>query len=68
MALDKPYSDIPGTVVFDSDMARRGFHANQFCMSRMKHENRERFLAEGRSYLEERPMTEARMNRSSYPT
>ena len=23
MALDKPYDDIPGTVVFDSDVARR---------------------------------------------
>ena len=59
MALDKPYSDIPGTVVFDSDMARRGFHANQFCMSLMKPENRERFLADERAYLDDWPMTEA---------
>ncbi|MYE83050.1 MAG: protocatechuate 4,5-dioxygenase subunit alpha [Gammaproteobacteria bacterium] len=59
MALDKPYGDIPGTIVFDSDMARRGFHANQFCMSLMRPENRERFLADEAAYLDEWPMTEA---------
>ena len=58
MALDKPYSDIPGTTVFDSDMARLGFHANQFCMSLMKAENRQRFLADERTYLDEWPMSE----------
>ena len=36
MALDKPYQDIPGTTIFDADMARKGFHLNQFCMSLMK--------------------------------
>ncbi|MGB5246213.1 MAG: protocatechuate 4,5-dioxygenase subunit alpha [Woeseia sp.] len=59
MALEKPYSDIPGTTIFDSDMARAGYHANQFCMSLMKPENRERFLADERAYLDEWPMTEA---------
>jgi len=59
MALDKPYTDIPGTIVFDSDMARAGYHANQFCMSLMKPENRERFLADERAYLDEWPMSEA---------
>ncbi len=58
MALDKPYSDIPGTTVFDADMARLGFHANQFCMSLMKAENRERFLADERAYLDEWAMSE----------
>ncbi len=58
MALDKPYGDIPGTTVFDSDMARLGFHANQFCMSLMKAENRKRFLADERAYLDEWPMSE----------
>ena len=58
MALEKPYTDIPGTTVFDSDMARKGFHANQFCMSLMKPENRERFLADERAYLDEWPMSE----------
>ena len=57
MALDKPYADIPGTVIFDADMARIGYHLNQFCMSLMKAENRERFKADERAYLDEWPMT-----------
>ena len=51
MALDKPYSDVPGTTVFDADQAREGYHLNQFCMSLMKAENRERFKADERAYL-----------------
>ena len=35
--------DIPGTTIFTADRARRGYHLNQFCMSLMKAENRERF-------------------------
>ena len=58
MALAKPYADIPGTIVFDADMARRGYHLNQFCMSLMRAENRERFKAGGRAYLDEWPMSE----------
>ena len=58
MALDKPYQDIPGTTIFDADMERQGFHLNQFCMSLMKAENRERFKADQRAYLDEWPMTE----------
>lgn len=59
MALDKPYKDIPGTTIFDSDQARLGYHVNQFCMTLMKPENRERFLANERAYLDEWPMSEA---------
>jgi protocatechuate 4,5-dioxygenase alpha chain len=58
MALDKPYADIPGTVIFDADQARKGYHLNQFCMSLMKAENRARFKADERAYLAEWPMTE----------
>ncbi len=58
MALDKPYQDIPGTTIFDADQARKGYHLNQFCMSLMKAENRERFKANERAYLDEWPMTE----------
>jgi protocatechuate 4,5-dioxygenase, alpha chain len=58
MALDKPYKDIPGTTIFDADQARMGYHLNQFCMSLMKAENRERFKANERAYLDEWPMTE----------
>jgi protocatechuate 4,5-dioxygenase, alpha chain len=58
MALEKPYKDIPGTTIFDADMARQGYHLNQFCMSLMKAENRERFKANERAYLDEWPMSE----------
>ena len=54
----KPYSDIPGTTVFDADMSRKGYHLNMFCMSLMKAANRERFKANERAYLDEWPMTE----------
>jgi len=58
MALDRPYDDVPGTIIFDSRMARKGYHLNQFCMSLMQEENRRRFLADTRAYLDEWPMTE----------
>ena len=58
MALDKPYSDIPGTTVFDADQSRKGYWLNQFCMSLMKAENRARFKADERLYLDEWKMTE----------
>ena len=57
MALDKPYKDIPGTTIFDADMSRQGYHLNQFCMSLMKAENRARFKANERAYLDEWPMS-----------
>ena len=59
MALDKPYLDIPGTTIFDADMSRKGYWLNQFCMSLMKADNRARFKADERTYLDEWPMTDA---------
>lgn len=58
MALKKPYLDVPGTTVFDADQARRGYHLNQFCMSLMKAENRDRFKAGEAAYLQEWAMTQ----------
>jgi protocatechuate 4,5-dioxygenase alpha chain len=58
MALHKPYKDVPGTTIFDAEQSRLGYHLNQFCMSLMKAENRTRFLANERGYLDEWPMTE----------
>ena len=58
MALHKPYEDVPGTTIFDADMARIGYHLNQFCLSLMKAKNRERFKADQRTCLDEWPMTE----------
>ena len=57
MALDKPYEDVPGTTIFDAERARQGYHLNQFCMSLMKAENRERFFADERAYLDEWSMS-----------
>jgi protocatechuate 4,5-dioxygenase alpha chain len=59
MALNKPYEDIPGTLIFDSEQARRGYKLNQFCMSLMKAENREEFKADERAYLDKWQLTEA---------
>ena len=59
MALNKPYEDIPGTLIFDSEQARKGYKLNQFCMSLMKAENRERFKADEPAYLDEWKLTEA---------
>jgi len=53
------FDDIPGTTVFTTQRSRQGFHLNQFCMSLMRAENRERFRANERGYLDEWPMTEA---------
>ena len=51
------FKDIPGTVVFDATQSRLGYHLNMFCMSLMKGENRERFKADERAYLDTFPMT-----------
>lgn len=58
MALDKPYKDIPGTTIFDAAQARKGYHLNQFFYSLMKPENRERFLADEKAFLDEWKMSE----------
>lgn len=58
MSLDKPYGSIPGTVIFDADMSRKGFHLNQCCKSLMKAENRERFKANEKAYLDEWKLTD----------
>jgi protocatechuate 4,5-dioxygenase alpha chain len=52
------FEDIPGTRVFTAERAKKGYELNQFCMSLMKPENRERFKANERAYLDEWPMSE----------
>ena len=59
MSLQKPYLDVPGTTIFDAEQSRLGYHLNQFCMSLMKADNRTRFKADERAYLDEWPMSEA---------
>jgi protocatechuate 4,5-dioxygenase, alpha chain len=58
MPLPKDYDDLPGTVVFDADQARKGYHLNMCMMSLMKAENRAAFKKDERAYLDQWPMTE----------
>jgi protocatechuate 4,5-dioxygenase, alpha chain len=51
--------DIPGTRVFTAARARAGYHLNQFAMSLMKPENRERWKADERAYLADWTMSDA---------
>ncbi len=53
------FEDIPGTRVFTAARARQGYHLNQFAMSLMNAENRERFKADERAYLDEWAIPEA---------
>jgi protocatechuate 4,5-dioxygenase alpha chain len=53
------FDDIPGTRVFTAARARQGYHLNQFAMSLMKPENRERFRANEKAYLDEWELTPA---------
>jgi protocatechuate 4,5-dioxygenase alpha chain len=52
------FDDIPGTRVFTAKRARKGYWLNQFAMSLMKEENRQRFKADNAAYLEEWPLTD----------
>ena len=52
------FDDIPGTRVYTAKRARQGYHLNQFAMSLMKAENRERWKADERAYLDFWPMSE----------
>jgi protocatechuate 4,5-dioxygenase, alpha chain len=58
MSSEKPYLDVPGTTIFDAEQSRKGYWLNQFCMSLMSPDNRARFLADERAYLDEWDMTE----------
>src|SRR3954468_16237990 len=51
--------DIPGTRVYTAKRARKGYHLNQFAMSLMKAENRERFKAGESAYLDDWQLTDA---------
>jgi protocatechuate 4,5-dioxygenase alpha chain len=50
--------DIPGTRVYNGKRARQGYWINQFAMSLMTPENRERWKADERAYLADWPMTD----------
>ena len=58
MNMKKDYDDIPGTIVFDADQSRRGYHLNQFCISMRLQKNREAFNKDEAGYLDQFPMTD----------
>lgn len=51
--------DIPGTRIFTTARARRGYHLNQCAMSLMNAENRAQFAADPHAYLDKWPLSEA---------
>jgi protocatechuate 4,5-dioxygenase alpha chain len=51
------FEDIPGTLLFDAERSRKGYHLNMFCMSLMKSENRDAFRADEEGYKKQFPMT-----------
>jgi len=52
------FDDIPGTRIYTAARARKGYWINQFAMSLMKPENRERFKDDERAYLDEWKISE----------
>lgn len=50
--------DIPGTRIFTAKRARQGYNLNQFAMSLMKPENRDRWKRDERAYLEKWPLSD----------
>jgi protocatechuate 4,5-dioxygenase alpha chain len=54
---DDGFDDIPGTILFDAERSRQGYHLNMFCMSLMSPDNRATFRADERAYLAQFPMT-----------
>ena len=58
MSTSDDFEDIPGTLLFNAERSRKGYHLNMFCMSLMKPKNREEFRAGEAAYLAKFPMTE----------
>ena len=52
------FDDIPGTRVYTAARARKGYWLNQFAMSLMNADNREKWLADEAGYLAGWPMSE----------
>lgn len=57
MSSQNNYDDIPGTIIFDSRQAARGYHLNQFCISLREQKNRDQFSADPEAYIDRFPMT-----------
>lgn len=62
MTEKKIYDDIPGTIVFDSEQAARGYHLNQFCISLRQAPNRDAYKENRENYIDQFPMTPKQRN------
>ena len=51
------FDDIPGTRIFNSERARKGYSLNQFCMTLMNPINRVNWLADEEAYLKDWKIT-----------
>ncbi len=54
-----PHFDIPGTIVFDGEMAMKGYGLNKMCFSFNKAAAREAYLADPEAYFEQFGLTKA---------
>jgi protocatechuate 4,5-dioxygenase alpha chain len=50
MSVTRPKRQIPGTTVFDGDVAKRGYALNKMCFSFNERANREEFLRDEDAY------------------
>jgi protocatechuate 4,5-dioxygenase alpha chain len=55
-------SPIPGTTLFDGEMARKGYALNKMCFSFNSADNREAFLRDEDAYCTKFGLTEAQRN------
>lgn len=55
--MDDPTA-IPGTTLFDGDMARRGYALNRMCYSFNEKANRDAFLADPEAYMKAYDLTQ----------
>jgi len=52
------HAAIPGTVLFDGEMAMKGYALNKMCFSFNKKENRDAYLADQEAYMEKYGLNE----------
>ncbi|MFO7276767.1 MAG: protocatechuate 4,5-dioxygenase subunit alpha [Pseudomonadota bacterium] len=58
MNAPKKHPEIPGTIVFDGEMAMKGYALNRMCYSFNSAENREAFRADEEAYCAKYGLTE----------
>lgn len=57
--MKRDYKDIPGTIVFDGQLAMKGYELNKLCFSFNSAENREAFRKDAAGYCRKYGLTES---------